>query len=216
MESARKKRKYEGSYQTSWKATFGGIITESKLGSNYAWCTVCCRDVKVAASGVYDVREHLKSKLHERQLKCVQMTSYVTPKCLDSGDATTRAEVMFCYFVAEHNLPALMADHFSDLAREMFPDSAIAKKFKCKRTKTTQIVKRCLAKAGTEPVIERWRKGPYSLMIDKSTDYKANKRLVILVRYFNDNTAQTRLLDMPVCSDGSAQGVFNIIDGVLR
>ena len=53
MESARKKRKYEGSYQTSWKATFGGIITESKLGSNYAWCTVCCRDVKVAASGVF-------------------------------------------------------------------------------------------------------------------------------------------------------------------
>ena len=53
-------------------------------------------------------------------------------------------------------------------------------------------------------------------MIDESTDYKADKRLVILVWYFNDNTAQTRLLDMPVCSDGSAQGVFNIIDGVLR
>ena len=98
-------------------------------GSNYAWCTVtvCCRDVNVAASGVYDVREHLKSKLHERKLKCVQMTSYFKPKCQDSGDATTRAEVMFCYFVAEHNLHALMADHFSDLAREMFPVS----RFEC-------------------------------------------------------------------------------------
>ena len=98
----------------------------------------------------------------------------------------------------------------------MFPDSAIAKKFKCKRTKTTQIVKRCLAKAGTEPVIARCRKGPYSLMIDESTDYKADKRLVILVRYFDDKTAHTRLLDMPVCSDGTAQGVFDIIAGVLR
>ena len=119
------------------------------------------------------------------------MTSFFKAKCQDSGDATTRAEVMFCYFVAEHNL----ADHFNDLGREMFPNSEIAKKFKCKWTKTSQIVKRWLAKAGTSPIIERCRKGPYSL---------------------NDKAAQTRLLDMPICSDGSAQGIFNIIDGVLR
>ena len=122
------------------------------------------------------------------------MTSFFKAKCQDSGDATTRAEVMFCYFVAEHNLPAFLAEHFNDLGREMFPNSEIAKKFKCKRTKTSQIVKRWLAKAGTSPIIERCRKGPYSL---------------------NDEAAQTRLLDMPICSDGSAQGIFNIIDGVL-
>ena len=28
---------------------------------NENWCTVCCRDVKVAASGVYDVRERIIS-----------------------------------------------------------------------------------------------------------------------------------------------------------
>ena len=128
------------------------------------------------------------------QLKCAQMTSFFKPKCQDFCYATTRTEITFCYFVAEHNLPALLADHFTDLAREMFPDSEIAKKFKCKRTKTTQIVKRSLAKAGTSPVFEHCRKLPYSL---------------------NDKAAQTRLLDMPICSDGSAQGIFNIIDGVL-
>ena len=126
--------------------------------------------------------EHLKSKFQERQLKSAQMTSYFKPKCQDCGDATTRAEVMFCYFVAEHNLPALIADHFTDLAREMFPDSEIAKKFKCKRTMTMQIIKRCLAKAGTSPVVERCRKGPYSFMIDETADHKADKRLVLLVR----------------------------------
>ena len=145
---------------------------------------------------------HLKSKLHERQLKCAHVTSYFKPKCEDSGDVTSRAEVMFCYFVAEHNLPALIADHFTDFAREMFPDSEITKKFKCKRTKTTQISKRCLAKAVTSPVIERCRKGPYSFMIDETTDHKTDKRLIMLVRYFDDKAAQTRLLDMPVCSDG--------------
>lgn len=158
----RKQKQYAGTYQSSWNGLFKGIISESKLGSNYAWCTVCCRDIKVAASGVYDVREHVKSKTHERQLQCSQVTSFFKPKSTDSTDSTTKAEVLFSFFVAEHNLPALLADHFTDLARQMFPDSEIAKRFKCKRTKTTQIVKRCLAPAATTPVMDRCRGGPFS------------------------------------------------------
>ena len=182
MEPAAKKRKYAGSYQPSWNELFKGTIRESKLGSQHAWCTVCCRDIKVAASGVYDVREHIKSKLHERQLHCGQVTNFFKPRPADSADSTTKAEVLFANFVAEHNLPALLADHFTDLARLMFPDSDIAKRFRCKRTKTTQIVKRCLAPAATTPVVERCRAGPFSLMVDESTDRKTDKRLVVLVR----------------------------------
>ena len=236
MEPAAKKRKYAGSYQPSWNELFKGTIRESKLGSQHAWCTVCCRDIKIAASGVYDVREHIKSKLHERQLHCGQVTNFFKPRPADSADSTTKAEVLFANFVAEHNLPALLAehnlpallaehnllallaehnlpallaehnlpallaehnlpallaehnlpallaDHFTDLARLMFPDSDIAKRFRCKRTKTTQIVKRCLAPAATTPVVERCRAGPFSLMVDESTDRKTDKRLVVLVR----------------------------------
>ena len=147
--------------------------------SQHAWCTVCCRDIKVAASGVY---EHIKQKLHERQLHCGQVTNFVKPRPADSADSTTKAEVIFSYFVVEHNFPALLADHFTDLACQMFPDSDITKRFRCKRTKTTQIVKRCLAPAATTPVVERRRAGPFSLMVDESTDRKTDKRLVVLVR----------------------------------
>ena len=219
MEPPTKKRKqYPGTFQSSWNSQFQGVVTASKLGSNHAWCTVCCKDLKVAASGVYDVREHIKSKAHERQVKCPQVTSFFKPKRADSADSTTRAEVLFSYFVAEHNLPASLGDHFTELSREMFPDSEIAKRFKCKRTKTTQIVKRCLATAATKPVVERCRNGPFSIMIDESTDRKTEKRLVVLVRYFDfeQKAAQTRLLDMPVCNGGTSNGIFNVMDGVLR
>ena len=37
---------------------------ESKLGEQYARCTLCSRDVKVLVSGVYDVKEHILSKVH--------------------------------------------------------------------------------------------------------------------------------------------------------
>ena len=53
-----------------------------------------------------------------------------------------KAETLFCQFLAEHNLTFLLANHFSDLVKMMFPGSLIAEKFKCKRTKSTQIVKK--------------------------------------------------------------------------
>ena len=39
------------------------------------------------------------------------------------------AETMFAHFVAEHNLPFTVGDHFTKLVKAMFPDSEIAKKF---------------------------------------------------------------------------------------
>jgi hypothetical protein len=52
---------------------------------------------------------------------------------------------LFSNFVAEHNLPFAISDHFTKLCKKMFTDSEIAKGFACGRTKTTQIVKRAVA-----------------------------------------------------------------------
>ena len=51
------------------------------------------------------------------------------------------AEVKFGYFLGEHHVAFQVADHCSKLFSSMFPDSAIAKAFKCGRTKATAIVK---------------------------------------------------------------------------
>jgi hypothetical protein len=61
------------------------------------------------------------------------------------------AESLFAYFIAEHNLPFAIADHFTQLVPKMFPDSQVAGKFACSRTKTTQIIKRVLG-----PVLDRY------------------------------------------------------------
>ena len=48
-------------------------------------------------------------------------------KIIHSADDVTKAEVLFSHFVAEHKLPAAVADHFTELIKEMCPDSKIAK-----------------------------------------------------------------------------------------
>ena len=81
---------------------------------------------------------------------------------------TLEWEILFCQFVAEHNLSSSIAHHFTDLVRRMFMDSKTAVNFMCKKTKTTKVIKGSLAQAYTEPITERCQRGPLSLMIDES------------------------------------------------
>ena len=48
-------------------------------------------------------------------------------------------------FVAKHNLAFLTSDHATKLFAQMFPDSEIASKFACGRTKCSAIVTEALA-----------------------------------------------------------------------
>ena len=127
---SKKRKQFASHYQDDWKRIFNGVIAPLKLGNHHAWCIVCSRDVNVSAPGVYDVRMHLKSKIHKKKTKSAlqhaPLAAFFKAKA-DTPDSTTSAEVMFAYFVAEHNLPTAIADHVSSLAPRMFPDSGIAK-----------------------------------------------------------------------------------------
>ena len=135
----------------------------------------------MVASGLYDLKHHFKTALHKYKLEIKKGASIKTffAQPQQEADSITRAEVLFTNFVAQHNLAASIADHFCDLAVVIFPDSAIAKKFSSKRTKTTLIIKKCLAPSATDRVINLCREMPFSLMTDESNDKKTDKRLAI-------------------------------------
>ena len=69
------------------------------------------------------------------------ITSYFQKPRPKRVESVVEAEVKFGYFLAEHHLAFSVADHCSKLFPSLFPDSAIAKAFKCGRTKATAIVK---------------------------------------------------------------------------
>ena len=75
-------------------------------------------------------------------------------------------------------------DHLSDLFKEIFPDSAIAMKFKSKHTKTRSIVRNILAKRFKTELIETLQKCKFSIIIDETTDIASKKQLALVVRYF--------------------------------
>ena len=63
---SKKRKRYAGSYQDDWGRLFNGVIAPSKVDEHHAWCVVRARDVNISASGVYNVKSHVMSKLHEK------------------------------------------------------------------------------------------------------------------------------------------------------
>lgn len=82
----------------------------------------------------------------------------------------SRAEIKIASFVAEHNISFLATDHLTELLKECFPDSNIAKNLAMKRTKSTAIIKNVIGLSHKESLAVTLRKTKFSVLTDESTD----------------------------------------------
>ena len=73
-------------------------------------------------------------------------------------------------FLIQHNLPISTLDHLGPLFRTMFPDSEIAKRYACGRTKTSAIINKALGPHYHEYVANHIKKHPFSLGTDVEKD----------------------------------------------
>ena len=114
-------------------------------------------------------------------------------------------------FVSKHNLAFLASDHATKLFSKMFPDSEIAKRFACGRTKTTVIVKEALSPHYLKVTTDSMS-NPFSIMTDELND-KTDKSCIILVRVLDPavGDVRTRFIDMPVVNIGTAQNLFSAL-----
>ena len=131
-------------------------------------------------------------------------------------ESVTRAEVLFANFTAEHNLPFLLADHFTRLTSVMFPDSQIAKAFRSAHTKPTCIVTGALHPYFSQPVDKLCQENPFSILCDEGSDAD-DKNFAILARLWDEKLGKpvTRFLDMPICNVGTADKLFEAVNTAL-
>ena len=136
-----KRKKYNCKFNHEWKSEFAFLTTRFK-GTGYALCKVCPADFFVEHGGRTDIKHHANTGKHKKAVAASESQPSIAG-LLGKGrpDAVIYAETKMAMLVAKNNIPLSFTDEINKSVRDMFPDSDVAKKSACGRTKAAQILK---------------------------------------------------------------------------
>ena len=215
-----KKKKYLTSYNQAWEKDYPWL--SSVQDNRYAFfCKFCCCKRSCAGSGKGDVERHSKTH-NEDAMKATKRTEKMRKHMPSEFDPITqkiiKAEVLATHFIAEHNLPIAVADHFTPLVKKMFPDSNIAKGFSCGKIKARSILNYAIGPHYIRDVVAKMKNYPFSLAVDGSNDTDLKKMNPLTVRIYDINRGYiaTRFVDMGMTSGSDAESIFQTIASVFQ
>lgn len=177
-------------------------------------CRFCKCEVKAKR---FDLVQHIKTKKHIISTNDFStsrsITNYARPP---TRTKSSNAEGTLCLYIAAH-CSILSCDHLGVLCKTQFHDSEAGKDIKMHRTKCTYIICNTLKPHFEQLLMKVISNGPFSLLIDESTDISVLKFLGISVMYFNQNEGQIvstylALVEMEACdSDAITQAVTSTL-----
>jgi hypothetical protein len=169
-----KKRRVSQQFRPEYSVAYP-VIRKSAKDCYHAFCSLCSVDINVSHGGIQDVKKHVLSSKHDSKAKLNNVKKLPVFFSSSSDLSVVNAEVLFTEFLIEHSIPFTVADHAGALFRRMFPDSQIARKYGCGRTKTACIIE-ALVKEDSENIADVIKSSPFSIATDGSNDYRAKCR----------------------------------------
>uniref|UniRef100_L7M0A4 HAT C-terminal dimerisation domain-containing protein n=1 Tax=Rhipicephalus pulchellus TaxID=72859 RepID=L7M0A4_RHIPC len=172
--------------------------------SSEAKCVLCNIIISCAQHGTSAVKRHAGAKMHLKSTekhrnadgklvrpKTVQATLNFSGEAAASfslSDNVARAEALFALSLVVKGVPFSYAETAFKTFPAMFPDSRIAEKFTCGRTKATYLISDGLGPCFRQKVLEEvgWPDVYYTIQIDETPKPEQHvQQLDILLRYFS-------------------------------
>ncbi len=163
METTSKKRKC--SYNKDGETVYNWV--KPVKGHSQSFFEVCQSYFSISHGGEHDVKQHSKSESHKKRTTQREMCRSVyafllKPKDDCQTDKVTAAEITSVYQTVQHSQSHRSADCGSKRAPIIFPESEIARKMSCGRTKSAAIVTDVLAPVSVESW-KSWKHGTKKL-----------------------------------------------------
>lgn len=161
------KRKHQQTFKEEYQLLWP-VLKRSNVSNNHAHCMVCNMDFNIAHGGRDDCRRHVECVRHVEKAKISSSHQSLKTLFTKPNDLNViKAEALFTSFLVEHNCPLSAADHAGPLFKKMFPDSQIASKYGCGRTKTTAIV-RSFSDSVVDEIVRNLKVSKFTIATDGS------------------------------------------------
>ncbi|KAL0859773.1 hypothetical protein ABMA27_010129 [Loxostege sticticalis] len=171
---------YSQKFRREWlsEAAFQGWLKEVSDDKTKAYCSYCRCELNAKKN---DLLNHISRQKHIKAAKPFssrQQKLEFQPKP-KYNETQSSNEASLSLFIAAHT-SILPVDHLGILCKKEFKNE-----IKLHRTKCTAVIKNVLAPHFTSVLKHDIGDGPYSLLLDESTDISVTKLLGIVVQYFS-------------------------------
>nr|XP_037268146.1 uncharacterized protein LOC119159479 [Rhipicephalus microplus] len=191
-----------------------------QMSEDSGFCTMCNQTISCKQHGVSAIMRHATNKRHieatrqhrdasgllKRQ-STIQSCLDFTPKMVISpSDLVTQAETIFVVGMTLKGVPYSWADTATMLYPKMFPDSEVAKKFSCKRSKASYIVSDGLGPHFKQLVVDELNRPDtfYSIAIDETPIPEQRcQQMDVVVRYYSSVAKRVLVEHLDSCRLGS-------------
>nr|XP_012606182.1 uncharacterized protein LOC105863530 isoform X1 [Microcebus murinus] len=195
----KKKAKRLCYFNDRWKDTYNWIREVNN--PNRAYCTICRKEFGVGHGGEGDVKKHMETESHKSGMRQASLESiqsvFISQKDISVQSKIAAAELAWAYHTNEHALSYRSLDCSMKLSKVTFPDSEVATKMSCGRTKGEILITDVLAPYSVELILSDLTNDHGFYSISSNVLNHGNKKVFPLaLRYFDlKNGVSNRLLD---------------------
>ena len=232
-ESQKTAKKRKCSYNKDWERHYPWV-KPVKDESDKAFCELCQTVFSVASGGEYDIKRHKQCETHkkraiQRETSRSMETFLLRPQQDSNTDKVTAAEVASVYHAVQHSQSYRSEDCGNKLSPVIFPDSDIAKKMACGRTKSASIVTDVLAPASVEncvrelktPVVQipsdKKAHTPFFSVASDASNHGTTKLFPLYLRYWTPELGlKSKVLDFYEDSDETSASIHQQITSKLK
>ena len=133
------------------------------------------KSVSCTHQGLGDAKQHCAGKTHQKNAAAIAQSHKITSTKPVNDDKQICKEVVHTNFIVQYEMSFLTADHLGLLYHVMFPDSNIAKNFRCRRSKTTRILNNALYPKIKSDLVEYMCENSHALVNDGSSNCGPSK-----------------------------------------
>lgn len=184
-------------------------------------CSLCSSTFSISNKGKYDLEQHLNSEKHKKNIRASTssgvVTSFFASTFSKQSHQIAAAEGTLAFHTVRHHFSFRSCDCSHNLLKFILPDSKIAKKILCARTKTEAIVTGVLAPLSIDILIKDLRDVEFISVATDASNHGDKKLFPVFLQYYSNEFGITvKLIKIKALPNETSQTVFEFLTEVLK
>ncbi|CAH1163556.1 unnamed protein product [Phaedon cochleariae] len=195
--------------------------TKTDADNSDVHCPTCKSIFSIANKGKCDLDQHLNTMKHKKNIREAEVnnkvTDFLVPKYTNIELQISAAEGTLAFHTVHHHLSFRSCDCSVKLIKKIIPDSSMAKKISCARTKSEAIIVGVIAPYSLNMAVQDAKKSNVIGIATDASNHGSLKVFPVLIQFFDKRMGLSlRLIEVGNLENEKSDTIANYLTNILQ